>query len=348
MGAAWRAAVDDPTRCRPRAASGAPPAASYRYFIARAAPLLDESGRTREWVGHIVDVHDTMTAEMELRRRDEQIRAILDHSPTFIFLKDLSGRYLLAGRQCQAVLGVPARTSWARPTTTCCRSRWPTAGARPSARCCETGRRSRSRRSCSTGEVNTFLTSLFPAAGRPGRAPTPSRGISTDITERKRAAEEAQQAVERRDRFLAMLSHELRTPLGAIVNATEILHRYQMGTPSTNAAEVIGRQARHMGRLIDDLLDVGRITRDQIVMDARLVDLGEALAEAVEAIRPEAERKGLTLSLRRPDEPDPGAGRSGPAAPDREQPAGQRHHPHRARAASRSSPTRPASLARIR
>src|SRR6185295_14227636 len=80
----------------------------YRHFVARAAPLLDESGQAREWVGHIVDVHDSKVAELELHRRDEQIRAILDHSPAFIFVKDPSGRYLLAGRQCETVLGVAA------------------------------------------------------------------------------------------------------------------------------------------------------------------------------------------------------------------------------------------------
>jgi CheY-like chemotaxis protein len=95
-----------------------------------------------------------------------------------------------------------------------------------------------------------------------------------------------------------MLSHELRTPLGAIVNATEILKKNEISAPCVTAAEVIRRQARHMRRLIDDLLDVGRITRDQIVIDSRVVDVNEALDEAIEALRPEAERKGVTLSRR--------------------------------------------------
>jgi two-component system, chemotaxis family, CheB/CheR fusion protein len=275
----------------------------YRHFVARAAPLLDESGKAREWVGHLVDVHDSRTAEMELRRRDEQIRAILDHSPTFIFLKDLSGRYLLAGRQCEAVLGVPCeeivgRTDYDLLPVSMADSRRST-----ERKLLETGRTVEVEEVVFQGsEPRTFLTCLFPL--RDGHGGTYAlAGISTDITERKRTSEEARQAVERRDRFLAMLSHELRTPLGAIVNATEILNRNQLPGPCAGAAQVIGRQARHMGRLIDDLLDVGRITRDQIVIDSRIVDLNEALEEAAEALRPEAERKGIRLSVRRHDGP---------------------------------------------
>jgi PAS domain S-box-containing protein len=224
-------------------------------------------------VGHIVDVHDSKAVEMELRRRDEQIRAILDHSPTLIFLKDLSGRYLLAGRQCQAVLGVPCedivgKTDYELLPVSMADSRRST-----ERKVLETGQSVEVEEVVFRGsEARTFLTSLFPLRDGQGGAYA-FAGISTDITERKRAAEEAQQAVERRDRFLAMLSHELRTPLGAIVNATEILNGSEIAGPFASAAQVIGRHARHMGRLIDDLLDVGRITRDQIVMDARVVDL---------------------------------------------------------------------------
>src|SRR5206468_3127123 len=83
-------------------------AGGYRHFVARAAPLAGADGRVREWVGHVVDVHDSKAAELELRKKEQQIRAILERSPVFIFLKDLEGKYLLAGSQCQAMVGRPA------------------------------------------------------------------------------------------------------------------------------------------------------------------------------------------------------------------------------------------------
>ena len=178
-------------------------------------------------------------------------------------------------------------------------------------------------------EARTFLTSLFPL--RDGQGGTYAfAGISTDITERKRAAEEAQQAVERRDRFLAMLSHELRTPLGAIVNATEILQPVRDAPPRTSAADVIGRQARHMGRLIDDLLDVGRITRDQIVIDARSRrSERRCWTRRWRRSGPRPSARGSPSPAGAAERDPAGAGRSRPPAPDRQQPAGQRHHPHR-------------------
>ena len=75
------------------------------------------------------------------------------------------------------------------------------------------------------GELSrTFLTVVFPLRDAQS-TPYAVAGISTDITEQKRASEEARSDVQRRDQFLAMLSHELRTPLGAILNATELLER---------------------------------------------------------------------------------------------------------------------------
>src|SRR5678816_4603135 len=120
-------------------------------------------------------------------------------------------------------------------------------------------------------------------------------GIATDITELKRASEEARRDVQRRDQFLAMLSHELRTSLGAILNATELIERKGPGAPIGSAHNVIRRQARHMGRLIDDLLDVGRITRQQLVLQPQIVDMREVIRDALDTVRRDAERKELKL-----------------------------------------------------
>ena len=78
-----------------------------------------------------------------------------------------------------------------------------------------------------------------------------------DITERKQVEEEIQEGVRRREQFLAMLSHELRNPLAAILSATRLLDAagWQDGA-CQEAGQVVERQARHMTRLLDDLLDV--------------------------------------------------------------------------------------------
>ena len=109
--------------------------------------------------------------------------------------------------------------------------------------------------------------------------------------------------VQRRDQFLAMLSHELRTPLGAILNAVELMDRNGVLKANHDAHDVIRRQARHMGRLIDDLLDVGRITRQQMVLQSQIVDLREVIKDATDIVREQADRKRLSLRCTIADEP---------------------------------------------
>jgi PAS domain S-box-containing protein len=88
-----------------------------------------------------------------------------------------------------------------------------------------------------------------------------------------------------KDEFLAMLAHELRNPLGAIANAVEILHLAQRLEPSAlHARDVISRQVRHMSRLVDDLLDVGRVMTGKIELARRPLLLGDAVRSAVAAL----------------------------------------------------------------
>jgi two-component system CheB/CheR fusion protein len=113
--------------------------------------------------------------------------------------------------------------------------------------------------------------------------------IARDITERKRAVlqiarlyEEARQANRAKDEFLAMLGHELRNPLGAISHAVRLLADVQPdGSPAAHARDVIARQSVHLARLVDDLLDVGRVMTGKILLDVQPVDLAEIAERTV-------------------------------------------------------------------
>lgn len=111
--------------------------------------------------------------------------------------------------------------------------------------------------------------------------------LETDITLRKQIEKESREAIERRDRFLAMLSHELRNPLGAIVNARKVI---EMGANDpqqiAEGCGVIQRQAGHMARLLDDLLDVARVTQGKIQLSNETVDLTHLAAGVLEIIEP--------------------------------------------------------------
>jgi PAS domain S-box-containing protein len=110
--------------------------------------------------------------------------------------------------------------------------------------------------------------------------------IVQDITERKQMEEALRAAGRRKDEFLAMLSHELRNPLAPIRNATHVLRRLLPAEPRIQRArEIIERQLAHVSRLLDDLLDVGRITRGTIALRRERLDLRELLDQAAENAR---------------------------------------------------------------
>ncbi len=116
--------------------------------------------------------------------------------------------------------------------------------------------------------------------------------------------EQLADADRRKDEFLAMLGHELRNPLAPVTTALQLM-RLHSDEPLrvTRARETIERQVEHMTRLIDDLLDVSRITRGKIELRHEAVVLSALIARAVEAARPVIDERGHRLTLDLPDEP---------------------------------------------
>jgi signal transduction histidine kinase len=107
----------------------------------------------------------------------------------------------------------------------------------------------------------------------------------------------------RKDEFLAMLAHELRNPLSAILVATNLLERPDMPHEQiARFAGTIARQARHLGRLVDDLLDVSRITRDRIQLTKKPFDLKQMVQNVFEASAPMVERRHHRLVVEVPEE----------------------------------------------
>jgi PAS domain S-box-containing protein len=126
------------------------------------------------------------------------------------------------------------------------------------------------------------------------------RGISIDITERKRAEEALRSADRRKDEFLAMLAHELRNPLAPISTAAQLLKLTQANEPRiARTSEIISRQVEHMTSLIDDLLDVSRVTRGLVALEKDMVLLDQVIASSVEQVRSlvEARRHHLRVDV---------------------------------------------------
>lgn len=134
------------------------------------------------------------------------------------------------------------------------------------------------------------------ADGRPERM----FGINIDITERRRAEETLRQADRRKDEFLAMLAHELRNPLAAIQNALSLLRFPQLEAEQRHwNQDMLDRQVGQLGRLIDDLLDVSRITQGKVQIKRSPAEVEKLLLRSIESVRPQIEdaRHQLTLSF---------------------------------------------------
>ncbi|HEV8379961.1 MAG TPA: PAS domain S-box protein [Gemmatimonadales bacterium] len=128
--------------------------------------------------------------------------------------------------------------------------------------------------------------------------------FTRDITERKLADEALKEANRRKDEFLATLAHELRNPLAPLQQGLEIMRLSRgNGTVVEQARSRMERQLGHLVRLVDDLLDVGRITRGKVELKKERVELATILEDAVEACRPLMEQAGHELRVTLPDEP---------------------------------------------
>jgi PAS domain S-box-containing protein len=142
------------------------------------------------------------------------------------------------------------------------------------------------------------------------RYDTADLALATDLARRITIAIEnarrykaSEQNVEARDKFLAILGHELRNPLSAISNAVKLSELKPDEEERLRYNSIIARQTRHMAKLIDDLLDVSRVTAGKITLQRQALDLRRTAADCVEACRAEIDRKLHRVTLSIADDP---------------------------------------------
>ncbi len=158
----------------------------------------------------------------------------------------------------------------------------------------------------STGEAIWMLYNVFFLRDPDGET-IGFATVSRDITARKRTEDALKDADRRKDEFLATLAHELRNPLAPIRNAVHVLRHDGIATIKEkrdfNLLAMIERQVEHLIRLVDDLLEVSRITRGKIELKKAKVDLVDVLSHALEMAQPMIERGGHLLHVEMPPEP---------------------------------------------
>jgi signal transduction histidine kinase/integral membrane sensor domain MASE1 len=148
------------------------------------------------------------------------------------------------------------------------------------------------------GTRGTLSVSSAPIRG-PRGTPVAAVAVFSDITERKEAEAEREEFLAReqrlrgeaeaanraKDEFLAMLGHELRNPLAAVANAAQVLQQAPDRSDRSRAGTILGRQIEHLARIVDDLLDVARVTSAGVLVERRPTDLGDIVERCVSSLR---------------------------------------------------------------
>lgn len=127
--------------------------------------------------------------------------------------------------------------------------------------------------------------------------------IARDISERRRTEAQLREADRRKDEFLGMLAHELRNPVAAIMNASEVLNRRADDPHTEKLSGIVRRQTTALSRMVDDLLDVSRVTLGKIRILKEPLKLQDVVVRAADSVRELAQRQGLVFEVETPGAP---------------------------------------------
>lgn len=264
------------------------------WFLLRVLPYRAK-GQIDGVVMTLVDIGQLKQTEAELRRMS---KVFMDGADPII-IEDLAGIIVDLNREAEHAYGWPREELLGKNVLTLVPAVFHAASLELRERCknAEHVRNVETQRRDRLGKRHTILLTLSLLTNEHGE-PIGIATLSKDIDIQKQAEKAATEAVLRRDEFLAMLSHELRNPLGAVLNAAQLLSHERASWESVNmAADVIQRQGRQMARLLDDLLDVARVTQGKIGIRKQVVDLAVLLEDAVEAVRPEIDGRRHKLDI---------------------------------------------------
>ncbi|WP_170162388.1 PAS domain-containing protein [Caldimonas tepidiphila] len=283
------------------------PDGTIRWLACRAQVFRDESGAPLRKLGVNIDITERKEAEVALAQRKQELRSLVDHTPNLLARYDRGLRHVfvnasferLTGLRRPGVLGRTQREA-GLPEEVC-------AAWEPVIRhVFEQGRPAGVRFRLQTPEGPRHFDSRVVPEFAPGGEVEYALAVTHDRTAEQAAEDALQEAARRKDEFLATLAHELRNPLAPVRNGLQILRLSAAGgSVPPKALEMMERQIGQMVHLIDDLLDVSRISRGKIQLRRERLTLRSVLDSAVEASRPAIEAGRHELSLRLPSDPIP-------------------------------------------
>jgi len=277
---------------------------TVRWVESRGETEFAPDGRPLRMLGTSRDVTERRVAEEKLRRREWELQTLADNSPDILTRFDPNLRHVfvnaavlkVTGRQREEYLGKTNR-ELGMPADLC--QLWEDALRSVFG----TGlQRSIEFAFPTAAGIRHYSARLVPEFGPEGTVEYVI-SVTHDVTDHKRYEEALRDQDRRKDEFLATLAHELRNPLAPIRNGLQILRLAPDGEDALEIREMMERQLAHMVRLIDDLLDVSRISRGKFELKRELVQVQDVLDHAIETSQPLIEAGRHELIIQPPDEP---------------------------------------------
>jgi PAS domain S-box-containing protein len=268
-----------------------------------AAPFRDAAGAIRGAVAIVQDIDEQKRAVEAVARAGRQLRLVTDHVPVLIAQCDRDGRYKFVNRAYAERFGL-------RPDDVVGRHLRDVVGEAAYASLHDrvidtlTGRAVEFEIEIPYRTGAQFMHVAYAPERDEAGAVVGLVAAIVNITARKRAEDGLREANARKDHFLAMLAHELRNPLAPLVAALAVLHRGG-GDPVLveQLRTIMERQVGLMVRLIDDLLDIGRLSFNKLGLQRTTTTVGSVVRDAVDASRPGIDVAGHDLEVRLPQTP---------------------------------------------
>jgi PAS domain S-box-containing protein len=275
------------------------------YFTFSYSPVPGPGGTHGGVLSTLVETTDTVLANLRLMESEERLQMALDASGDIgTWSHDPSTGTTIGDARCAAMLGLDAgqmregmpieRVNQALHPE----DRLPALAAVERALADGGTYEAEHRVPLTDGSVRWIAARGRLVAGSDAKAPVRFAGVLQDVSGRKQAEHEAVRASARKDEFLAMLAHELRNPLAPIRAAADLIAMGRLDEARLQqVSAIISRQVVHLTGLVDDLLDVSRVTRGLVTLDRAPLDVRKAVLAAAEQVRPLFEQKGHQLTL---------------------------------------------------
>ena len=288
----------------------------FRTFLTRVLPMKDAYGVVTQWFGTNTDVEDLNRAEAQLRESEHRMRLATEATSVGIWEWNVITGHVRWDAQMFRIYGLPSTPNGFVEYSDWCSAVLPNDLLRQEEVLKDTVRRLGSssrefRIRRADNQENRHIQSFETVRTNSHGVAEWIVGTNLDVTERKlseealrRLAADLSDADRRKDEFLATLAHELRNPLAPIRNGLQVLEfANKNGEVAEQTRRMMERQLGQMVRLIDDLMDVSRISTGKVELQKKSLELADVLKSAIESSRFLMEQMGHELSITLPENP---------------------------------------------